>query len=174
VPPFYGFLGEGAVAFLSGFRWPQPVDGEPGQWVRAGIEAPREVVRGVQVEQLPWWLDDELWELELDGGLIADGRAVVAERARLLRRIDPWTSEAAYELVSACELRVREEALADYANDVVLYAEDADRPAAAAAVAAYIAAHAVAGGDKDAPGYAAAFERERRWQVEWLKRRLQL
>jgi len=174
VPPLYGFLGEGAVAFLSGFRWPQPVDGEPGRWVRAGTDAPREVVRGVPVEHLPWWLDDELWELELAGSLVVDGRAVSADRARLLRRVDAWTSEAAAELVAACQQRVRETALEDYADDVVLYAEDAGRPAAAAAVAAYIAAHALAGGEKDATGYEAAFERERRWQVDWLKRRLQL
>ena len=174
MPSLYGFLAEGAVAFLSGFRWPQPADGEPGGWVRAGADAPRQVVRGVPVEQLPWWLDDELWEVELEGPLVMDGRALTGDRARLLRRVDAWTPEAAHEFVSACERRVREAALADYAADVVRYAEEADRPAAAAAVAAYIAAHALAGGDKSAPGYEAGFERERRWQVEWLKRRLQL
>jgi hypothetical protein len=174
VPPLYGFLGEGAVAFLSGFRWPQPTDREPGPWVRAGADAPGEVVRGVPVEQLPWWFDDELWELELEGSVVSAGRAVTADRARLVRRVDAWTPEAANELVAACEQRVREAALDGYADDVVLYAKDAGRPAAAAAVAAYIAAHALAGGEKDAPGYKAGFERERRWQVAWLKRRLQL
>jgi hypothetical protein len=174
VPPLYGFLGEGAVAFLSGFRWPQPTDGQPGAWVRAGTDAPPEVVRGVPVEQLPWWLDDELWELELGGSLVTAGRALAGDRARLVRRVDAWTGETARELVAACERRVREAARDEYADDVVLYAEDADRPAAAAAVAAYIAAHALAGGEKSGPGYAAKFERERRWQVEWLKRHLQL
>jgi len=164
VPTLYGFLGEGAVAFLSGFRWPQPASGEPGGWVRAGTDAPRQVVRGIPVEQLPWWLDDELWEVELEGRLVTEGRAVTGNR----------TPEAAHDFVAACEQRVREAALADYVDDVVRYAEDADRPAAAAAVAAYIAAHALAGGEKSASGYEAGFERERRWQVEWLKRRLQL
>jgi len=174
VPTLYGFLGEGAVAFLSGFRWPQPASGEPGGWVRAGTDAPRQVVRGIPVEQLPWWLDDELWEVELEGRLVTEGRAVTGNRARLLRRVDTWTPEAAHDFVAACEQRVREAALADYVDDVVRYAEDADRPAAAAAVAAYIAAHALAGGEKSASGYEAGFERERRWQVEWLKRRLQV
>lgn len=172
--PLYGFLGEGAVAFLSGFRWPRPADGEPGRWVRAGADAPREAVRGVALEQLPWWLDDELWQLELEGSLVSVGRAVAADRARLVRRVDAWTPEAANDLVAACEQRVREAALEVFADDVVLYAEDAGRPAAAAAVAAYIAAHALAGGKKDGPGYEAGFERERRWQVAWLRRRLQL
>lgn len=171
---FYGFFGRGGVGFLSGFRWPQPSDGEPGEWVCAGSDAPREVVRGVPVEELPWWLDDELWELELGGALVADGRTVAAERARLVRRIDAWTDETAAELALACELRISEAGLEDFAEDVLVYADDAGRPAAAAGVAAYISAHALAGGDKTAPGYEAAFERERSWQVEWLKRRLQL
>ena len=174
MPPLYGFLGEGAVAFLSGFGWPRPVGHEPGAWVRAVVDAPREVVRGFPVEHLPWWLDDELWEVELDGSLVAQARAVAGDRARLLRRIDAWTPETARELVAACERRVRDAQLETYADDVLLYADDAGRPAAAAAVAAYIAAHALAGGEKDAPGYEAGFESERRWQVEWLKQRLQL
>lgn len=170
----YGFLGQGAVAFLSDFHWPQPTNGEPGAWVRAGADAPPEVVRGVPAEELPWWLDDELWRLELDGSLVRDGRVVTAERARLLRRVDAWSAEAALELVAVCEQRLRERGREEFADDVTLYAADADRPAAAAAVAAYIAAHGLAGGDKSAAGYEQAFERERRWQVEWLRRRLQL
>lgn len=172
--PFYGFLAEGAVGSLSGFRWPRPAAGGPGGWVRAAADAPPEVVRAVSVEQLPWWLDDELWEVELAGALSANGRSVAAQRARLVQRIDAWTPATATELVAACERRVRDAGLDEFADDVLLYAEDAARPAAAAAVAAYIAAHALAGGDKAAPGYQARFERERDWQVEWLKRRLQL
>ncbi|MFN0153153.1 MAG: hypothetical protein ACKVUT_02145 [Gaiella sp.] len=61
-----------------------------------------------------------------------------------------------------------------FASDIVLYARDAGSPVRGAAVAAYIAAHAMAGGDKTAAGYAAAFEGERSWQVEWLRERLRL
>ena len=174
MPPLYAFLSENAVAFLSGFAWPQPTNGSPGEWVHAGADAPRDAVRAVRVDQLPWWLDDELWEVELGGERSADGRAITAERARLVRRVQAWNGDVAGELVQACEQRVRGARLTDYADDVKLYAADADRPAAAAAVAAYIAAHALAGGDKSAVGYEDAFERERQWQVEWLKRRLQL
>ena len=174
MPPLYTFLSENAVAFLSGFSWPQPTNGSPGAWVHAGTDAPRDVVRAVPVDQLPWWLDDELWEVELGGERTEDGRAITAERGRLVRRVDAWTGDVAGDLVRACEQRVRSAQLGEYADDVRLYAADADRPAAAAAVAAYIAAHALAGGDKSAAGYDDGFERERRWQVEWLKRRLQL
>jgi hypothetical protein len=64
--------------------------------------------------------------------------------------------------------------LAGFAADVVLYARDAESPAAAAAVAAYIAAHALAGGDKDVRTYDAKFETERGWQAGWLRERLRL
>jgi hypothetical protein len=64
--------------------------------------------------------------------------------------------------------------LAGFAADVVLYARDADRPAAGAAVAAYVAAHALAGGNNNVRAYEARFEAERGWQAEWLRRRLGL
>lgn len=174
MPQLYGFLGEGAVAFLSGFRWPQPTEGSAGAWVRAGADAPRNVVRGIPAEQLPWWLDDELWELELDGPLVTEGRAIRGDRARLVQRVEAWDAGTAQELVAACERRLRDAKLEVYADDVLLYADDAGRPAVAAGVATYIAAHALAGAELDAPGYEDRFESERRWQVEWLKQRLQL
>lgn len=174
MPPLYACLSEGAVAFLCGWSWPRPSNGKPGPWVRAEVDAPREAIRGVPLEQLPWWLDDELWELELEGPTTHAGRAVTGNRARLVRRVEAWTPEVAGELVTACEQRLREAALDEYASDVLLYARDAGRPAAAAGVAAYIAAHALAGGDQSAATYDAEFARQRVWQVEWLKRRLQL
>jgi hypothetical protein len=141
-------------------------------------------VRGFPLEQLPWWLDDELWTVELAPPVIEEPRCLRARRGRLLRRVETWTSAAAEELVAACEARLRAAAaaargteaqlLGDFADDVLLYARDADRPASAAAVAAYIAAHALAGGDKNVRTYEARFEDERRWQVEWLRSRLRL
>lgn len=64
--------------------------------------------------------------------------------------------------------------LAGFAADIVLYARDADRPAPGGAVAAYVAAHALAGGDKNVRAYGPKFEAEREWQAEWLRRRLGL
>lgn len=174
MPPLYACLSEGAVAFLCGWRWPRPSNEKPGPWVQADLDAPREAIRGVPLEQLPWWLDDELWEIELAGDTAVVGRAVTGDRARLLRPVEAWTADVARELVSACEQRVREAGLDEYAADVVLYAQDAGRPAAAAGVAAYIAAHALAGGDQAAVSYEEAFAREREWQAGWLKQRLQL
>jgi hypothetical protein len=169
VQRLYACLGEGAVSFLSGVRWPRP--GEPNGWLRAGLDAPPHAVRGVPLETLPWWLDEELWEVELDGARTPGERCVLAERARLVARVAEWTPQVAAELVDACARRA---AATPYAADVRHYAADAATPAAGAAVAAYVAAHALAGGDATVRTYADRFDEERRWQVEWLKGRLRL
>ena len=64
--------------------------------------------------------------------------------------------------------------LAGFASDTALYAREAPDSVRAAAVAAYVAAHALAGGDKTVASYDAGFADERRWQAEWLSRRLSL
>jgi hypothetical protein len=212
----YAGLRSGAVDRLTEFAWPTPAAEAPGSWVEAGVDAPHDAVRGFPVEQLPWWLDDELWQLELAGEQTAELRRTRATRGRLIRRVETWTPEVATSLVEVCAQRLQEAAvgalvregrreeadtlvaagdlerleqtgnlvgqagaseggrLASFAADVVLYARDAGRPAAGAAVAAYIAAHALAGGDKTVRTYAARFEVERGWQAEWLRGRLRL
>jgi hypothetical protein len=163
--------------------------------------------------ELPWWLEDELWEIELHGEVRREGRALHAGQARLVRRVEAWTAEVADELTAACAARVRERvvaalrregrmveadtvagaakagieasarALAGTAGaalvagllaDVLFYARDAGGGARGAGTAAYIAAYAAGGGDMEGPGYKAGFESERRWQVDWLVRRLEL
>jgi hypothetical protein len=208
-------LRRGAVDRLTEFRWPAPRGEQSEGWVRAGADAPLDAVRGYSLAALAWGLDDELWQLELDGATAGAGRAVHGARGRLVRRIEAWDAATAMNLIEACawrtrdaavaELRVEERAdeavalagvtdlaglevlgnaiaagqgagsrLAGFAADVVLYAGDAGLPAAGAAVAAYIAAHALAGGDKNVRAYADKFEGERGWQAEWLRRRLGL
>jgi hypothetical protein len=202
----FAFLGVGRTSFLTGLEWPAP-----GTWVERGDDA----VRACEPDQLSWWLDDELWEVELDGDIRTLGRALVASRARLVRRIDAWTEAMAAALLLACAHRVRDSAvealilvgrgeeaaelaasseldaieaaggriaddgrpasaLAGLAADVVLYARDARDAPRAAGVAAYVAAFALAGGDKRAPDYQERFDAERRWQADWLKERLRL
>jgi hypothetical protein len=105
----FAFLGRGAVDYLTGVRWPMPSAEHSARWLRpAGGGA----VRASREEQLAWWLDDELWEVELAGGVRDQGRSLVAERGRLLRPIEAWTPPVAGELVADCMLRVRDGAVA--------------------------------------------------------------
>lgn len=195
--------------------WPAPND-ETGAWIEVGGDVPPKSIRAYPVEELLWWLDDELWEAELEGDVRNEGRAVVATRGRLLSRVESWTPQIATETVEVCAFRARDAAaealdgvgresearelassvslealeqvgteiaergsdaaarLAGFAADTALYAREAPDPVRAAGVAAYVAAHALAGGDKTVASYEAKFAHERRWQAEWLTRRLRL
>jgi len=105
----YKFLdGEGRAIF-SGFDW----TGVPsGGWVETGGVVPcREGVHGCRPSDLAWWLNEELWEVELDGDVTDAGRKVVARRGRLHRRIDEWSGGAAAEFAAAVIFRARDHAL---------------------------------------------------------------
>jgi hypothetical protein len=112
----YAFLAEGAVAPLSGFVWPTPKEGEDGVWVGADT-APRETLRGCRAEHRPYWLDDELWRIELGGTLTERGHVLLAERARLLGRVESWTVPLAWEFANACARRVAERAAVAVRDD---------------------------------------------------------
>jgi hypothetical protein len=212
----YVFLRADGRTSLDDVLWPAPDNGEPGAWLDHESGVPAGSIRACPPEELVWWLDDELWAADLEGDLRREGHAVLGSRARLLSRVETWTSQAADELVEACALRVRDVAaaalngagrvhearsltacdslatldrvgaeiaerssdtparLAGFASDTALYSREAPDSVRGAAVAAYIAAHALAGGDKTVAGYEAKFADERRWQAEWLSKRLGL
>jgi hypothetical protein len=109
----YVFLGAGRTAFLSGRSWPAPRNGRPGVWVEDGPDG----IRVCEPGDLPWWLDEELWEAEPGGVRRRVRHALVAERARLLGRVDAWAPSVAWELVEAVVGRVRDRAVAALAAD---------------------------------------------------------
>jgi hypothetical protein len=182
------FLRSGGTGRLSGFAWPLPGGSGPGPWVSAtgplvpsvnGIHACRAV-------DLPAWIDDELWEIELAGPVVELEDAVVARRGRLARRVPGWDRQAALDLVRACLERARARgAAASLAADAAALAQgrrpegsEADvrqHPAATAANVAFVVAHA-AGIDARRGGdlYEAGFAAERTWQAAWLGKRLGL
>jgi hypothetical protein len=104
----YKFLRSVRTGPFSGFRWP-----EPGQWVRASgdLARCRVGVHACRTPDLPWWLADELWEIELDGAAHADERKLVAPAGRLLTRVEEWTPECAQEYANACAWRARDRAV---------------------------------------------------------------
>ena len=108
----YKFLGRGAVGLLSGFRWPVPANGGPGPWV--SVSGPLlESLNGVhacRVRDLPHWIDDELWAVELGGAAVELETMVVARRGRLVARVAAWTPETALELAETCVWRCRDQA----------------------------------------------------------------
>jgi hypothetical protein len=198
----YKFLRAGRLGPFSEFRWP-----EAGVWVKSADEPAscRAGIHACRVDDLPWWLADELWEIELDGEVEVHEHKLVAPAGRLRSRIHAWTLECASEYSEACAWRARDRAvhalrrteqeragsrlagcgtlrevrlaareLAELIPDArinLLMAQDGAECALVnlAPMSAYIAAHAAR-----RLGGPAAYEAERRWQSEWLARRLSL
>lgn len=101
----YKFLAAARFAAFTGISWP-----EPGSW----LEARRAVAGGVsgihalRAQALLGWIDDELWTCELGGAIADDGDVLIAERGRLLERVETWNEVSAYEFARNCATRGRE------------------------------------------------------------------
>jgi hypothetical protein len=104
----YKFLRSGRIGPFSAFHWP-----EPGIWVRAprDLAACRRGIHACRPSDLPWWLADELWEIELDGPVDPDEHKLIAPAGRLRARIEAWTPACAQEYANACAWRAQERAV---------------------------------------------------------------
>ena len=171
----YKFLARGGRGPFSGNAWPLPAGDAPGAWIEVvGPLAP--CARGVHVcraFELAHWLHDELWQVDTDGNRLEMPDCMVVQRARLLRRIDSWSSGGAARFAEACIGHAV--ALAGSAPGAAVreFLDDAKLAASAGyvAVAAFTSAFAVAkldAGHEDA----GAYRRERAWQSDWIAREL--
>jgi hypothetical protein len=160
----YKFLAPGAVGPFSGFRW------EPDTWVEAeALEECRTGIHACRTADLPVWLDAELWEVELAGRIVEAERKVVAERARLTRRVESWTPALAREFGRFCSRRTRERV--GYVPVLAGFVADVDRFVAQDRIPIAGFAAARAAELRDGPG---AYDDERRAQADWLADRLGL
>lgn len=111
----FKFLRGGRVGPFSHVRWPAPAGDAPGSWVlRAGAGAGgvcAQRVHACRINDLPEWIDTELWTVELDGDIDVQCGKLVADRGRLLAPVDAWDAAAATELAAACALRARDAAI---------------------------------------------------------------
>lgn len=98
------FLSAGAIGLFSRYTWPTPTDDAPGEWVRVDGEVKRCLngVHACAVGTLVEWLDDELWEIELEGPVVEVDGELVAPAGRLLRRLENWDDECARAFVGEC------------------------------------------------------------------------
>jgi hypothetical protein len=161
----YKFLRADGTAKFSGFRWPLPGD-EPGAWVDAPVDPCFSGIHACRPADLPYWVGDTLYEIELDGEIVEERTKVIAARGRLLRRVTAWDDGLRDAFTRMC---------ADHAHEIarqepVLAAWDAgiessipDGPAMLGFMAAAIAEQR--GGMK-------ANHAERERQAAWLTERL--
>ena len=160
----YKFLSAGRTGPFTRFRW--PLD----QWIDAdGLEECRRGIHACSPRQLPYWLGEELWEVELDGELVTYERKLVAARGRLVRRLEDWGPPLVDAFVA--DLLRRTRAGLGSIPGVSGYVEDIERFRAGRRVglAAFAAARAA-----EHDGGPRAYDRERERQAAWLAQRLGL
>jgi hypothetical protein len=156
----YKFLALGAYGLLSGFRWPRD------RWVtvKGSLVPSLRGIHACRVRDLPYWLDQELWTVELGGWVVEGEQALVASRGRLVERVEAWNAESAREFTEACAERSGGLGAADPEDGWVPHAG-----------AAYVAAHAAGlAAERLGAAYESGFSEERAWQSGWLARRLGL
>ena len=186
----FKFLAAGAVAPFTGFRWSR------GQWVTAPDDRSDVWIHACRLADLPYWLDDELWRMELDSPVHEARYQIASPRGRLLERVEAWDGLLAVAYTHACAWRARDVALPQLApavRDAVARAASLEAiraidVAPGSLVGAYLA-DVVKWGQRGLPamtsyvsavlasssgGGLAAFESERAWQARWLAERLRL
>lgn len=158
----YKCLRAGGTSVFTAFRWPLPSAG-PGPWVEAEIEPCRSGIHACRLEDLPYWVGPELYEIELDGQIVAEPTKVVAPRGRLVRRIDAWEDELHDGYTRACADRAHELAAGLSTWDATIEPLVRYGPALLGFMAARIAQ------ERDG---VAAYRAERERQATWLAERL--
>jgi hypothetical protein len=106
----YKFLLAERSGPFSGATWPEKgeIEASPGK-----LEPCRNGVHACRVDDLPYWLDDELWEVELLGEVKKERLKLVARRGRLVRRIESWDGEMRRTFAEWCLRRVAAHAAAE-------------------------------------------------------------
>jgi hypothetical protein len=104
----YKFLRTGRTGPFSAFQWPRP-----GVWVNAAgdLMACKRGIHACRPRDLPWWLAEELWEIELAGRVEVEEHKLIAPAGRLHTQVAAWTPQCAQDYADACAWRARERAV---------------------------------------------------------------
>jgi hypothetical protein len=113
---YWKFLRSGARSPFTGFDWAAL----GGEWhTEPRAEACHKGIHACRLADLPYWITDELWHIELTEPVVDAGSKVISTRARLLERVEAWGPATARELAEACVKRVSRHA-ADELRDLGL------------------------------------------------------
>lgn len=103
------FLRPGARSPFTGHQWVE------GQLLDEAAEpqACRRGIHACRLEDLPYWMSEELWEIELHEPVVVAGHKVLAGSARLGSRVDAWNAATSEEFARACIARCVGHAVAE-------------------------------------------------------------
>ena len=94
---FWKFLQHDGTSPFAGFDWRATA----GRWVDTDErEQCRTGIHGCRVVDLPYWLGQELWGIEIEDAAVS-GHKVVGRRGRLGEKVAAWT-DSARDLTMAC------------------------------------------------------------------------
>jgi hypothetical protein len=164
----YKFLAADGSSRLTGFRWPPPDGDAPGAWVQAPADPCRSGVHACRPADLPFWVGEVLYEVELGGDIVAAPGKLVGSRGRLLRRIPAWDSGVRDAFTQDCADRAHQ--LAATASpplpgwDALVEPSVPEGPALLGFIAARISEQAHGGPQ----GYRLERVRQAAWLVEHL------
>ena len=103
----YKFLRAGRRGLISRIVWPEPGETD-ASWLEAApgeLVACRNGVHACRIDDLAYWIAEELWEIELSGETQEITDAVVARRGRLVRPIEAWRADAPRAFAKSCVAR---------------------------------------------------------------------
>jgi hypothetical protein len=131
-------------------------------------------IHACRTRDLPYWLTQELWEIELEGQVQQERRKLVADRGRLIQRVEAWNGVSAVSFAEDCASRAKEMAERANGDDTALLGELAGDAAAnaakgEAALVGYIAARSA-----ELDGGVDGYMKERLAQARWLAAELGL
>jgi hypothetical protein len=98
----YKFLASGRTGPFTGFVWPE------GDWVEAPSSREGAGVHACRTSDLPFWIDDELWRVELSGPVVERETQIEARRGRLAGRVESWDARAIAEFGMHGAMRARD------------------------------------------------------------------
>jgi hypothetical protein len=165
----YKCLRPGRVGPFSGYSWPL------GEWVEGeGAMLCTQGVHACRTTDLPFWLTQELWEIELDGQVRQERRKLVADRGRLVQRVEGWNGASAVSFAEDCTARAKQRAEGATGEHAELLRELVGDAAAnavkgEAALVGYIAARSA-----EVDGGVDGYMEERLAQARWLAAELRL
>ena len=104
----YRFLARGGLGAVNQFMWPLPEGSTPGAWVGPRADSTTLGVYAQRLSDLPYWVHDELYRVELRGSVQTLSLGVLASEMRLVERVSSWNESLRRDFGESCIERLRQ------------------------------------------------------------------